>query len=392
MDELVDVLEQLTAQPPRLPRSAQELARVSRRRLLRRRVVAASFSAVALIGLVGAAGLLASRGQPETFTAGRGTASSEPSVTTPSEGDGTETEGPTQRPSDEPLRIVEAAATPARPLRQHESSGITWRLTERGTNAGRCLEVTAVVDTAAHSRGGRCHFSPDPSPGAWDLEEPVRFVIGDTTFVVLFGRAGADVAAVRVSDPLAGNDEDVSAAWIVVSDDVGSPIDVVIESIDIDGETLLSERVNADPANANSLDVAGLIAELEIAGATVTQPAPGPGDDGRLFVNPEGSSVWSGDPATLCVNGSSVRLFEYPDTDQRERDSATITTEGQIQGPGFAVIPEWVGPPRFFAAGRLIALHLSEDPTTLNLLTSTFGPTLSPDGVGARGAGEPPCD
>jgi hypothetical protein len=289
-------------------------------------------------------------------------------------------------PSDTVLTVHDAVATPVSVLSEHTIAGVTWRLTERGSSAGRCLELTAVVNDTVHSRGGSCHFAPDPSAGAWDLENPIRFSISDSTFTAFFGRAGADVSVVRVAEIPSGVDTDVADAWLVVAEVTDPLAEVLIESLDGDGEILLSERVPINTMDATILDVEGLIAELRIAGATVDRLPSEPSEGGSPFFTAEAVEV------DICVNSRQVRLYEYPSEVDRQRDSDSITTEGQIQGPGRFVIVEWIGAPSFFAGGRLIVLHLGEDLDTLTLLTNILGSTLSPDGVGSRGNGYLPCE
>ena len=287
-------------------------------------------------------------------------------------------------PSDTGLTVADAAAAPVSVLRERTIAGVTWRLAERGSSAGRCLELTAVVNDSVHSRGGSCHFAPDPSAGAWDLDNPVRFSIGSSTFTAFFGRAGADVSVVRVAEIPSGADTNVAGAWLIVTEISDSLVEAFIESLDGSGKILLSERVMINAVDANILDVEGLIAELRIAGATVDRLPSEPSEEGSPFI--------AGEASVICVNSRQVRIYEYPSEADRQRDSNSITIEGQFQGPGRAVIAEWIGPPRFFAGGRLILLHLGEEQDTLTLLASILGSTLSPDGVGPRRTDVLPCE
>lgn len=247
---------------------------------------------------------------------------------------------------------------------------------------GRCLELTAIVDGSVHSRGGGCSFSPDPTAGAWDLARPLRFSIGDSPIITLFGRAGVDVAGIRIAESPGSIATDVRGVWLIVTKATDSS--VFIESFDGDGENLLSEQVPISAVDASILDVEGLIAELRIARATVNRLPREAGGDGPPF--------FAGEASAICLNGRQVRLYEYPSRADRDRDSISITKEGQIERPGTLIIAEWVGPPHFFAGGRIIVLHLGEDQDILTLLTNILGPTLSPDGVGSRGTGDLPCD
>lgn len=144
----------------------------------------------------------------------------------------------------------------------------------------------------------------------------------------------------------------------------------------------VSTTITTDPSATTPLDLAELVAEFEIRGATVTQIS---GDVGS-------SPFLTGEPRPLCVNGQQVWIYEYDTVSDRALDSVYITSRGQMSAPGRILLGTWVGTPRFFATGRLIALHLSSDADTLKLLVEVFGPTLSPDVVLAPGFGLSPCD
>ncbi len=281
-------------------------------------------------------------------------------------------------------------ATPARRLLQRSFAGITFRLSERPSEAGRCLEVTAVVNDVVHSRGGTCDLFGNPSSTAWDLERPIRFSVNDKDLVVFFGRAGSDVATVRVTGPVDVADTQVSEAWLAVSEVAGELPEIVVASYAPDGSLLMSEAVPMEPVHtggplksATLLDVDGLLAELQIAGATAARVPT---------ANVLGSPFDGGEPSRVCVNGYTLMVYEYHEEAFAKWDSRDITAEGQLPGPGVSPADEWGGTPRFFAAGRLIVLHLNNDPTITGLLTDVLGPTLSPDAMEQNGDGYPPCE
>jgi len=123
------------------------------------------------------------------------------------------------------------------------------------------------------------------------------------------------------------------------------------------------------------LDLASLTVALTDRQATVTE------------IEPQPSGFFAGTPSGLCVNDRQIRVYEYDTVDDRESESTEITPDGQ---PNALTFVSWVGPPRFFAAGRLIVLDLSGDGAVEDLLASVMGPTLSPDAFG-RPSEEPPC-
>ncbi len=99
----------------------------------------------------------------------------------------------------------------------------------------------------------------------------------------------------------------------------------------------------------------------------------------------------TGDYQPMCLNGAPLHVFEYGTVAERQRESDGIASDGRItisQGEEATLrINQWVAAPRFFAQGRLIVLALGPDETTLEILTSLLGGTLSPDGQGLDEAG-----
>lgn len=185
----------------------------------------------------------------------------------------------------------------------------------------------------------------------------------------------------------------VSSACTASADDAGGPPELApLPTAPGEAQATVTAppqaSVTAADSHASSADglaevsgVGSLIVELEGAGATVD----------ALSEAGSGLRWFSGRRVDLCVNGATVQLVEYDNVEQRQQDSATITTDGQIKGADSVVIVEWVGPPHFFAEGRLIALYLGDDPLRLQLLTGPLGATLSPGVAGSRGPGLPPC-
>ncbi len=142
------------------------------------------------------------------------------------------------------------------------------------------------------------------------------------------------------------------------------------------------EEVPVTPPQPEPLDTDGLIVELERAGIDVdeiAQPAAA------------ASPLFTGTIRNLCVSGKSVWLYEYLSTEARETESDWITPDGQLRRADSAVFVSWIGPPRFYAAGRIIALTLSGDSPVAELLSELLGPTLSPEVSRARGSGDQPC-
>lgn len=108
-------------------------------------------------------------------------------------------------------------------------------------------------------------------------------------------------------------------------------------------------------------DLAGLIAALEAAGATLET-----GDTvEQPFFEVQGQS--------LTVNGQPVEVFEWADEAGREAVSRTITPEGQFG----TTIVEWAGTPRFWASGKIIVLYVGENAEVVSLLTAALGAPIA---------------
>jgi hypothetical protein len=102
-----------------------------------------------------------------------------------------------------------------------------------------------------------------------------------------------------------------------------------------------------------------------------------------------GDGTASGSPLAdvahlLCVDGTQVRVYQYADAAARVAVSAGISADGsQIEFPSAGssrriTLVEWVGPPHFFAKGRIVVLVLQDDEKLLAALERLLGPTVSP--------------
>jgi hypothetical protein len=88
----------------------------------------------------------------------------------------------------------------------------------------------------------------------------------------------------------------------------------------------------------------------------------------------------------LCVDGTRVSVYEYRDRAARAAVSEGISPDGdQLVSPPDSngnvtmTLPHWIGPPHFFASGRIIVLVLTDDAPLLGWMTGVLGPTLSPE-------------
>ena len=107
---------------------------------------------------------------------------------------------------------------------------------------------------------------------------------------------------------------------------------------------------------------------------------------------PPAASFFGVRPITLCVDQRVVRVYQYGDTSARERHSRGIGRDGsQITiGHGVASI-DWIGPPHFYARGRIIVLYIGDQQPLIHDLSDILGATLSPDAFKGPGLHEETC-
>jgi len=104
-----------------------------------------------------------------------------------------------------------------------------------------------------------------------------------------------------------------------------------------------------------------LLAALQAAGATV--------ETGNKVEQP----FFEVQGTEIKVNGQTVQVFEWADETSRAAVSGTITPQGQF---GTTQV-EWVGTPRFWAAGKIIALYVGDDAQVIALLTNAMGAPIA---------------
>ena len=121
-------------------------------------------------------------------------------------------------------------------------------------------------------------------------------------------------------------------------------------------------------------------------GASCARPATGSGDFGtsELAALFGASSIGeASDPAfpgarisLVCAQGTQIHVYEYPTEQARAATSRSIDAHGSPVGNSYI---DWVGPPHFYARGRVLALVLTGDSNVNRRLTKIFGPTLTPN-------------
>ena len=73
-------------------------------------------------------------------------------------------------------------------------------------------------------------------------------------------------------------------------------------------------------------------------------------------------------------------MYEYVDEAARREVSDGISADGSTIGRGNSrAIVDWIGPPHFYARGRILALVLQDATPLLQTLSEIMGPTISPE-------------
>jgi hypothetical protein len=128
------------------------------------------------------------------------------------------------------------------------------------------------------------------------------------------------------------------------------------------GNTATANMVTASPEPLAVEDQASLIAALQAAGATVEV-----GDSiSQDFFSPEGNII--------KVNGADVQVFEYESADAMENESSQVAPDGGSIGTSMV---SWMDTPHFYKTGRIIALYVGSDQTSLDLLEMVIGPQFA---------------
>ncbi len=105
-------------------------------------------------------------------------------------------------------------------------------------------------------------------------------------------------------------------------------------------------------------DYVSLIDQLRAHGATV-DPA---GDVSQPFFSVSGHII--------TVNGEHVQVYEYATDDAANAEAARISPDGGTIGN---TIVDWVAPPHFYKAGKIIVLYVGNTAHVLQPLFAVLG-------------------
>ena len=118
----------------------------------------------------------------------------------------------------------------------------------------------------------------------------------------------------------------------------------------------------ADPRSARVTDYASLAAGLRAAGASVKRGAK----VDQPFFHVSGRLIE--------VHGEEVQVFEFADAAEVKAQAARISPTGT--GIGTTKV-QWIGPPHFYMADRLLVLYVGDNERVLKALQTILGPQFA---------------
>jgi len=86
------------------------------------------------------------------------------------------------------------------------------------------------------------------------------------------------------------------------------------------------------------------------------------------------SSSFSVPTKVISVGGADVQVFEFQNESDAKAANLTVSEDGTEIGTS---IIRWIGPPHFYAQGKLIVLYVGENPEVSNLLEDLLGPQFA---------------
>ncbi len=105
-------------------------------------------------------------------------------------------------------------------------------------------------------------------------------------------------------------------------------------------------------------DYVSLVDHLRAQGAMVTPI----GDISQPFFPVKGRLI--------TVNGEQVQVYEYADADAANAEAARISPDGGTIGNAQV---DWIAPPHFFKADKILVLYVGTADTTLQPLRTVLG-------------------
>jgi hypothetical protein len=125
-------------------------------------------------------------------------------------------------------------------------------------------------------------------------------------------------------------------------------------------------------------DYVSLVDHLRAAGVTVV---PETAENTPTVPTGETSSSYmSVAGLVISVNGARVTVYEYADEAAANAEAARISPDGGTFQPSRGVSGasvDWIAPPHFYKAGRILVLYVGTDTAITTLLTHQVGPQFA---------------
>lgn len=77
---------------------------------------------------------------------------------------------------------------------------------------------------------------------------------------------------------------------------------------------------------------------------------------------------------TITVNAEPVQVYEYPNAAAAFAAAASISPDGGTIGNS---VIDWVAPPHFYQAGKVVVLYVGSSDAALKPLTTVLGPQFA---------------
>ena len=86
----------------------------------------------------------------------------------------------------------------------------------------------------------------------------------------------------------------------------------------------------------------------------------------------------------MTVNSENITVLEYDNEAAAEAEVKIISPDGfnftvppSEESEGFGAHVDWIAPPHFYQAGKIIVLYVGENQTIIDLLKSILGPQFA---------------
>lgn len=120
-----------------------------------------------------------------------------------------------------------------------------------------------------------------------------------------------------------------------------------------------SETTGSSGEESAGFSTAALVADLQAAGATVTQ-------SGEVV----SQSFFAINGEIITVDGETVQVFEYPDAAAASADASQVAPDGGSVGNS---IMSWIAPPHFYLKDRVLVLYVGLNLGVITTLDSVLG-------------------